>query len=81
MQDGDDNTVAASYWSCQAPTGTLSSSFGYESSFDYESCWLYFELNDEYTASYMMLCTCVAHTECATAAFPWLSTTVGSVWS
>ncbi|CAM9282020.1 unnamed protein product [Ectocarpus sp. 8 AP-2014] len=53
--DGDDNTVAASYWSCQAPTGTLSSSFGYESSFDYDSCWLYFELNDEYTASYMML--------------------------
>ncbi|CAM9348482.1 unnamed protein product [Ectocarpus fasciculatus] len=52
--DGDDNTVAASYWSCQMPTGSTSTSFGF-SSYDNDVCRLYFELNDEYTASYMML--------------------------
>lgn len=42
-QDGDDNTVAASRWSCE---GTEDEDF----------CELKFEFNDEYTVSHLDLC-------------------------
>lgn len=64
LQDGDDNTVTSSYWSCQPSNRTgyiwsgSSSAYSYTDEVD-EYCEVGLGFNNEYTVSHIMLCELV----------------------